>query len=312
MMVRVISAFLSSQRVRSGCFITSCFVLSVVGASTASAAITACPNTAGTDALLSTYTTGGTPGAATGSIGTGCSSINVSFDNISLTATAPTGAGVAQTNANNAIFATGTAASGNTVGPVSITFDPETTNWQLAASGTTGATIGYEAISHTGPSVPYGASPSNPALQWDFSTITLTPTGCISGGLGNGASITVQMTVCLSASGTSACDAAHSATVTGLLNTQSSTFNFTCLAGGSFAGSCGSATSATLTLNPHPTQIAISDTYTFSRTNGSASLTLTNFTNTFGESADTPEPSTLILMSGALLGLGALVRRRKA
>src|SRR4051812_25736448 len=59
----------------------------------ASATITACPVTQPGTAL-STYTTGGTPSAATGAVGTGCSSVNLSFENVSITSATATGVGV--------------------------------------------------------------------------------------------------------------------------------------------------------------------------------------------------------------------------
>jgi hypothetical protein len=251
-------------------------------------------------------------------MGSGCASINLSFENLGLTGATATGLGVTEATANNAFFVTGTGASGNTVGPVTIQFDPTTaSNWSINASvlgSTTGATLNYVVFAHTGGTDGHGTypSPTDTNLQWDFNSLALTPAGSMSGNTG-GSNESVTMVICIGATSTSGCAAANTATVTGTINTNTSTFTFGCSTGAGFSwGSCADATSNLINFTTHPVQIAISDTYLV---DGAiltgATVTLNNFQNTFGETTNAPEPATLSLV-GAMLGLGILYRRRKA
>jgi hypothetical protein len=245
-------------------------------------------------------------------LGNGCASVNLSFENFGFLSGSHTGSGVTQSTSNNAVFSTGTGASGDSVGPVTITFDPTTAaNWVLTSNGTTGATISYVAIAHTGGSYTGGSygSPATPGYFWDFSTLTFNVSGQLAANNAN-SSGSVTQTICVGATSVSGCASANLATITATLTDTAVTFS--CSVGAGFAwGACLSATSNVLNFSTHPTMIALQDVYTLSRT-GNNDVTLSSFGTTFGEVADSPEPATITLTSGALLGLAfCAVRKRR-
>ncbi len=258
---------------------------------------------------------GAAPGNTLGSYtqstrGTGCSITDASFENISLTNAVGTGTFTAQSTSTDDIHATSTAASGNTVGPVDFFFDPAAAaDWQLTASTSTeGATINYNAIAHTSGSAPFAPAPTTAGDQWLFDSIILTPTATISAGGGN--TITVTEVFCLGATTTAGCAAADKGTITATY-TNNSTVAYTCIFGST---GCVSPTSNTVDLTAalQTAAIAVSETYLLSRTGlTGATLTLTDFENTFGEDAESPEPSTFILLGTALIAIGLLRRHAR-
>jgi hypothetical protein len=258
-------------------------------------------------------------------LGNGCASVDVSFTNVSLTAATASGAGATETSANNAVFATGTAASGNTVGPVTAEFDPTTAgNWSINTAGetsTTGATDNYVATANTGGTYNGGANtsptPTTSGDHWAFNDITLTPSGTMSGDTG-ASDVQVVMHICVDETTTTGCLAQNTATITATISANGSIFGFTCSVGSGFtttwgncAGGSGTATNVTLTV-AQATEVAVSDVYLVNRVNATgATVTLNNFENIFGETADSPEPTTFVLLGSALAGLGFLSRRRR-
>jgi len=241
-------------------------------------------------------------------LGNGCSSIDVSFENLGLTGT---GGSPAQTTANNNIYSTATAASGNSVGPVSAFFDASAANWVLSGGGTasTQGTISYVATAHTGGG--FGAAPTSGG-NWYFSGLVLNPTASITGGVGN--MITVTMTFCLNATSTSVgvggCTIGNEGMISATYD-GTSPVTFSCVFG---AGGCVSSFGNTINFGggTQPTQIAISDAYTITKgSSANNTLTLTNFENQFIQAATAPEPSTFVLMSLGLLGAGLVRLRQK-
>lgn len=253
----------------------------------------------------------------------GCASVDVSFTNVSLTGATQSGAGATETSANNAFFTTGTAASGNTVGPVTATFDPTTAaNWSINTAGetsTTGATDNYVAVANTGGTYTGGSypSPTTSGDHWAFNDITLDPSGTMSGDTG-ASDVKVTMNICVGETTTTGCLAQNTATITATISANGSVFGFTCSVGSGFtttwgncAGGSGTATNVTLTV-AQATEVAVSDVYLVDRVNATgATVTLNNFENIFGETADSPEPTTFVLLGSALAGLGFLSRRRR-
>jgi hypothetical protein len=279
------------------------------------ATVTACAPSA-TGNTLATY--------APAAVGTGCGSINMSFENLSLTEPVNNGTGTVQTAFNNAFFVTGAGASGNTMSPITATFDPTGNNWITTAT-TSGsgnsyqAKINYAALAHTGGGYTGGTypTPSDVNLHWAFSSLTLNPLGSITGSVGGTLAIEVVLHICVG--GTSIdpgpCPSGNSALIIAQMNGNGSTFSFTCVASGFTWGSCGAGGFGSNTINftSHPVQIALQDLYSVSGVGTSGTLTLNSIDNVFGEGADTPEPATLGVVGLSLAALGALrYRRRKS
>ena len=139
--------------------------------------ITSCPATSGTAASLASL--------GTASNGSGCSSIDLSFTNLNLTgAASASGNGSDGTNTvttpstgNIDIYSTGTAASGNSVGPVALYIDGfgSIDNGRLGSPNTETGTVSVVATANTG-GTGFGAAPANPALHWDFTSLEFNPT----------------------------------------------------------------------------------------------------------------------------------------
>lgn len=236
--------------------------------------------------------------------GTGCSVTDASFENMSLANPVGTGTFTAQTTSTDDIYATSTAASGNTVGPVNFFFDPAAAaDWEVTAgTSTEGATINYNAIAHTSGVAPFAPAPTSAGYSWLFDSIILLPTATISAGGGN--TITITEVFCLGATTTVGCAAADKGTITAKY-TNNSTVAYTCAFG---SAGCVSGTSNTVDLSAalQTGTIAISETYLLSRTGSTGNLTLTDIKDTFGEDAESPEPSTFVLLGTALAAVGLL------
>jgi hypothetical protein len=276
-------------------------LLALGTAGTGWASVAGCGTTLATQQALSFY------GAA--SAANGCFQDDLSYTNLSLSGGGSTGGGVSPTAANLDIYSTGTAASGNTIGSVSLFVDGFAS---IASGGTSSETgmVGLQASANTGTvgSVTYTA-PTTAGLHWAYTTLTFAPAVAA---VGAGDTVTITENFCLNASQAitgNGCVAADQGKITATF-TGSTTAVFTCSFG--TAGICLSASSGGVdfgTLPFAPTTIAITDLVNITRVTGTT-VTLTNFENTFGESSFTPEPASFGLMGAALATLFALGYRR--
>jgi hypothetical protein len=277
--------------------------------------ITSCPVTSGAAASLASL--------GTDSNGSGCSSIDLSFTNLNVTgATSSTGNGSDGTNnvttpstGNIDIYSTGTAASGNTVGPVALYIEGfgSITNGSLGSPNKETGTVDVVATANTG-GAGYGAAPANSGLHWDFTSLEFNPTPLQ---IQNMETVVITETFCLDATsatvGSGGCAAANQGTITATF-TNNTTPVFTCTFDGSSAGACGGTASNTVTfsnLSFDPTSIAIADAVSISVNNGTFIPGSTFIENVFDEGAVAPEPATFGLMSVALAGLAAFGYRKR-
>ncbi len=268
----------------------------------------------GTVAACAT-TAPGTPisSLGTGSATSGCYQDDLSYTALNLTGGASTGGATLPTTANTYIYSTGTAASGNTVGPVNLFVEGGSLTGAGLSSET--GTVAMQATANTGTvgGINY-SSPTGGGLHWAYSTLTLTPSVAE---VDAGDTVTITENFCINASQATlgnGCTAADHGTITASY-TGSSTAVFTCVFG--TAGICLSATSAGVNFGAMsfaPTTIAITDLVSVNHVNGTI-VTLNNFENSFGESSFTPEPASFGLMGAALASLqilGYLRRKRQS
>ena len=274
------------------------------GAGSSQAAISACTAVA-TGTVLT-----GLNGA-----GNGCSSIDLSFEDFTVSGASGTNGFVAPTLANTAVFATGTAPSGNTINPVTLTFNPSTAaNWDAltsdAISGTLGATFSFVSNAHTGGSYPV----ADPGFAWYFDSVTLGASGAVGNTILQ--SITITQTLCLGVSNAASCSAANQGIITASFAVNSSLPTFACSESSSnlvCTGGGTPATSPTLDIlnSSQFTQIYSSTTISASHFFFGNTVDLNSFNLQFAQIAETPEPSTLGLMGTSLMALCALARKRR-
>lgn len=256
------------------------------------------------------------PGTSLSTLGTasttsGCFTDDLSYTSLNLTGGGSTGGGTTPTTANIFIYSTGTAASGNTIGPVNLFVDgfasitnggtsSETGTVDLQATANTG--VGVGGLTYTGP--------TNAALHWAYSTLTLAPSVAA---VGTGDTVTITENFCLNASQATAgggCNAVDQGTITAEY-TGSTTAAYTCVFG--TAGICLSAASNEVnfaSLSFLPSTIAITGAVTIDRVTGTT-VTLTNFEDSFGEMSIGPEPASFGLMAVALVSLALVGWRRR-
>jgi hypothetical protein len=122
-------------------------------------------------------------------------------------------------------------------------------------------------------------------------------------------SLTVYEYFCVDASTVSGCSAANSGYLYEQIYNSGGTYYTST---GSFVNGVFTPGTLTAAFATGYTQIAIQDTVTLTWVNGGR-ISLDGLTNTFDESAYTPEPSTLVLAGGLLVGMifWKLRRRRK-
>jgi hypothetical protein len=267
------------------------------GWATVSACVTSTPGT-----FLSTMGTGSTT--------SGCFQDDLSYTALNLTGGAFTGGGTMPTTGNIGLYSTGTAASGNTIGPVNLFVDGFATINGGGASSETGM-VAVQATANTGVGVgglTY-TGPTGSGLHWAYTTLTLAPAVAA---VGAGDTVTITESFCLNASQATlgnGCVAADQGTITAQYS-GNTTVAFTCTFG--TAGICLSATSGGVSFGSlpfAPTTIAITDLVSITRTTGTT-VTLSNIENSFGEQSFTPEPASFGLMGAALATLFALGYRR--
>jgi len=237
----------------------------------------------------------------------GCSYLDANFDNF--TVTPPTGSG-------SSSFSTVTGANGSDTnlefaasGATSHTLDFQTTGQSSGSSGCTSLSwcvvAGVASQSFT-----YDLVSTTPIRQLSLTDGTL-QTSTIK----DGSVITTEEQFCL---GSATFNCTASSATYGYLQIQQTssgagqpTTVFTvCMPG---VGGCTVSTpsAATIGLGPQ-TQIAIQNTVTISTIGGGAwPVFLDSFDNYFSPNAPNPEPSTFILLGGALAGLGLFRLRRK-
>jgi hypothetical protein len=158
----------------------------------------------------------------------------------------------------------------------------------------------------------YNVSASTASLN----TVALLPAWSLSctSGVGNCNTgldyVTITMSFCLGATTTSGCSSANTGSIVAKIETNGSgnsgAIIFTCSVGGN--GSCvGGSVGSSVHITSAVDTIAVSETLALTHT-GNASISITNIGNEF-----TPEPSTFVMLSSALLGLGGLhYRGRKS
>ena len=266
------------------------------------ATVSACGTNLATQQALSFY--------GTGTAANGCFQDDLSYTTLNLSGGASTGGGVTPLASSINIYSTGTAASGNTIGPVNLFVDGFATingggtsseTGMVAVQATTNTGVGVGGLTYTGP--------TGSGLHWAYTTLTLAPAVAA---VGAGDTVTITESFCLNASQATlgnGCVAADQGTITAQYS-GNTTVAFTCTFG--TAGICLSATSGGVSFGSlpfAPTTIAITDLVNITRVTGTT-VTLTNFENTFGESSFTPEPASLSLMGAALATLFVLGYRR--
>jgi hypothetical protein len=319
------SSVRQNKRMTNFRFLESSAIVSLLGigmAGISRASVTACSSTPNGTAI-SAYT-----GAANG-----CSAVDMSYTNLTVTGASSSGGAPTPSTANIAAYSSGdTGASGNTAGPVNILFDGNgvTDNWSLSGllSQNQGFTINYAANANTGGAYTGGTypTPTGANLHWTISGLLLTSTNTIvcNGPLGclpNAQQIVITETFCIGAATTAGCAPADfgtiNATITGVAGSTTGqvTTAFVCtFASGGCVSSTGNQINFTAgelsTLQTNG--IAISDAVTITRTLGLdlATVTLTNLENQFDQLAEAPEPSTFILVGFALAAV-AILRFRK-
>lgn len=295
------------MRVRNS-FLSILF-LACFGAGMSQGAINACATSA-TGTVLNTIS----------GVGNGCGSIDLSFENIAISgASVASGSGfVAPSLLNTALYVTGSAPSGGSIGAISLKFDPTTgSNWDsTVANDALAATYTYAAIAHSSgtyssaPVISYNPPPSG--TIWAFSRLAPTISGTIESGSGPTAQASVTTTFCLGAASTSGCSAADTGSIVATIT-----------AGSSIAFACGSGTTSTsnyscttgvitIANGVQVTTIGLSSVVNFNAPKADTKLfAITNFGATFDQITLTPEPSTVTMLGGSLLALGLLAKRRK-
>ncbi len=155
---------------------------------------------------------------------------------------------------------------------------------------------------------PYGAN--------YITEIKLNMSGTAGNGKANDDGITLTQTFCI---GTSACTTADEIVITESIGNDSSTVTYTCSAGTGSGATCGAATGSNAsyaTFKVNVIEVNVTDVYALSADQNfggnNTTTTLNNFTDVFTEDELTPEPSSILLLGGGLLGLAALrFRKRK-
>jgi len=243
----------------------------------------------------------------------GCGSVNMSFENMVMSTTGTDGgfsASTAETNVN-------VSAGANPTLPVNLTFSPTANaDWdENDNNDSLRITLNYLAVVHTGGlygpgnSLSYTAA-SGPGFNWFLDTISFAASGAKSD---SDDTLTVTTTICLN--GTTATGAGCSNTA---LNQAVITLTF--IAGQTNPNFSCAESSAVFTCAAgvldvestyHVTQIGVRTVVFGERPGNGSRVDLDSFTLGFNSYTDTPEPSTLGMMSAALVGLGFLARRRR-
>jgi hypothetical protein len=209
--------------------------------------------------------------------------------------------------AGNFLGAAGTD-SGNNFN-VSDTFYGTAAGGAFTATGRGGATVSGDFI--------YDVNSSNilniesPAEGTNYITSVTLGTVGSTGGDGNDA-LHVFEKFCLG-TGTTPCTTNYVTIEASYAGSGVSTPTYSCVVTGSISGfSCASATSNTVNilLSDHVTGLVVENGYSLVA-HGNTTITLTDFSDTFGESTGAPEPATFALMGSALAGILALRTRKK-
>lgn len=273
------------------------------------AGVTACP-TSSTGSALNSFPSGNIPTL-------GCGDVDLGFNNFTAGGTVYNGAtGTTLTTGLADIYApTGPSPSGNTQGTISDDFDvPGTSTWSVASgSGVHSDTsnIGYEATVLNG--ISGVTPPSSSGYIWAINSLGIGATYAADPA---GDSIVIHEQICGGATsvtvGSGGCTAADSATITETIT--GGTNPTIAYSSSSLTGTVFTFNSSTgiLTSSIGFTQIAINDSVVISRGTGDGTVTLTSYSNSFGQFAESPEPATFGLMGAALAGLGALRLRNRA
>lgn len=278
-------------------------VLLSLSSITARAAITPCANSP----VGTTLAVGGYIGS-----GNGCAAIDLSFENFSITGGA-TGGFVAPTANNTAIWATGTLPVGDTVGPVRLTINPTpATNWESNnGNSTLTMTLNYIVVAHSSGSYTGGSypGPATSGFEWFFDALALTINGSV--GNASGQSIVVTQTICLNATTTTGCGAPALGVITATIPSNSSTPTYACSESSSFLNCTGGNQILDIINGLQVQQIALTTQITANRTNATGNVVDLNFIQLeFTQYADTPEPSSWLLLGSALALIGFKTRRR--
>jgi hypothetical protein len=277
--------------------------------------VTAACVTTGTGSVLDSIDSANSGADTSNSLG--CASLDLSFDNISLSNATASGGFTAATLANTAMFLTPGTVSlpNNTITGTSMTVNPTTsTNWTSSTAGSMTFQMDYSVTAHssggygTGGNTPYTAP--NPGSTWYFSQFT----GAISGtvpnwpGSGNVQNVQAVTTFCLGAVSVTGCAAANLGTVTASIaeSTQGGTTTISCSGTGSNYTCANGVVTILNTLRF--SDIAFRTVVTGNEGNGT--VTLNNFGMQFDQTAYTPEPSTFGLLGLALLLLASLAKSR--
>ena len=278
-------------------FLSMLFLMSF-GAGISQAAISACSTT-------------GTAITGYSGAGNGCATLDLSFANIVLSGASSSGSFGTPTAASTNFFTTSTSFSGNTATPLTATFGPGTgADWSATNSSTSALnmTITGSVTAHSSGTYNGGANSYTQPLAgyyWALTSIALNAAGTTSGGVGN--SMAITQTICLNTTAFSGgCGERYTLTATWGGAATSPTLGCAVV-----AGSGASCSGSRLLISPQTvTAISFQTVVALNRVNGGVA-TLTSFSNTLDQSAQTPEPGTFGMLSAALVGLGVLAKRRK-
>lgn len=265
----------------------------------------------------------------------GCSQTDLGFSNFAVNPQA--GSGTGNGPAPGSIAATTT---GGVLGPGNATVSDIGISFAAAAGFTTGSntavaqtineTIGFQATPNLG-RPGSNVEPAAPSI-WELTGVTaLSITGLSvaadsNGGIPTGAgapSVQITETVCIGQTSSASCVGTNEAILT-ILETYTGDSTgaidtFSALNGSSCTGVSSSfgcvASGGSITFNP-VTSVFVTEQVVLNHPiavgTGAYSIAFSSFTDPFQQEADSPEPSTFLLLGAALASLGAIrLRRRK-
>lgn len=254
----------------------------------------------------------------------GCGSVDVSFDNISLSGSSASGGYTAASLTNTALFVSGGTIANNTISQMTMTVNPtSSTLWSSTYNSSTpnsaamSFTMNYSVTAQSSGSYGSGGSTASytqpdPGFRWYFDKISAGIAGSVTKipGSSNPQSAVVTTTFCLGSTAIAGCAAANSGTITATI-AEGSVISLACSAS-TTNYSCSSGT-VDLINTIRISTIGLSSVVTLTRSNDASAGTvrMDSFSVNLDQVAYAPEPSTFALLGAALIALAAYAKRRE-